>query len=273
MLTLVQKWERGEDIFGHASFPAPWVYVAFDRSLSDVWDTLEDIGFSPPENRIHSCFNDKTILPTLDGLIKCMDRFLPKGGLFLIDGLGFIPVQTRDGMGQYQGVWKFVMCLTENSEKRDVTAAGNAHNPKQRKGEEIVNPRDRILGSVAWGATCGTVLALDNLPNGDKKLSIMPRSKAGDSYHLLKRETSGKLIFLDWRQTESKEQTEANPSSIYLDNMLCEAPEEVTREMMEDWAGKMNITIRTVERWVKAKLDAGELKPIKRGLYVKPKPE
>lgn len=275
-LALVEKWENGEDIFGHASFPAPWAYVSFDRPLADAWDTLADIRFEPPEQLINSAYDDKTISRTGEGLIKCMDRFLPKGGLLAVDGLGFIAPIAKNAMEQYQAVWRFNQMLIEAMQKRDVTILTNAHNPKMRKGEELINPRDRILGSVAWSGTCGTVLSLEVVSDDERKLSVLPRSKVPNFYKSLKRESKsdGRLIISDWIPRIEVEQDTSKAGNIHLDNMLAESQdEEITRENVVEWADKMDISLRTAERWLKNKIDSGELVRIARGRYKKPQPQ
>lgn len=261
LFTLLREFEQGRPVLGYESHPCPWVYVAFDRDLGETWDTLGTVRYNPDASRIYSVYDNWKHQQNYTGVIQSMPRLLPKGGLMVIDGLQML--YGSGGTNDYNLVANFIRSLRMAAKAHNITLLGLCHNAKAKQGEEYAHPRDKIMGSVAWGATVGTVLALENKTDTDKTLWVCPR--LAKEYQLtLSREKNG-MIYVRDEDDDTK-------SALVLNTRLMELVEgnEIDRATIMMWALESNISEATADRWLTKQIGKkGRLERVGRGKYRK----
>lgn len=169
-----RNWLQGEPIFGFSSHPEPTKYFATDRNADSLYETLRLIGaldVMPWESVLNS---NKTI----EQIIKAN----PVIKVFIFDSLmTFVPGYK---FNDYGTVSEFLRGLTHLCYKYDVTIIGMLHTTKLKENATILNPREKLLGSVAWAAYAETLLVLgcDNLEHPDEAqtryIHVLPRNAA-----------------------------------------------------------------------------------------------
>lgn len=261
LFSLFRDWEQGKPILGqYKSYPEEWAYIAFDRDLGETWDTLDSIKYAPDDRRIHSAYNDPRFPSQPDSIVKAMDILLPKtGGVLILDGMQFL-APFRNDMGQFQTIGTFVRHIRQQAQKRNITCIGVCHNAKAHKGEEYAHPRDRIMGSVAWGASTGTLMALENKNSEDKTLWVCPRT--APEYQLTISRTKDGIIFV-------RNENEDTDSNLELTSQLAEVPPGtlLKRETVLIWAAEAELSESTAEKWLNKQVKTGALSREGRGTY------
>jgi RecA-family ATPase len=182
-------WEKGLAIHGHASTPAPWVYISCDRPPEETVDTLERVGVDPGSIRWMSLLAPEfKHLTTANSLIDHVKKTYPDARLLVIDAFY---VLTPDMKYNDNGAVKtFLTHLAVLCQQHNITIIGTAHSPKMKDGEGYLEPRQCILGAIAWGAFCSTVLYIksvhpEDVENDERNLVILPRNGKGESYDYL----------------------------------------------------------------------------------------
>jgi hypothetical protein len=266
LFTLIQRWQAGEDVFGYKSYPSPWFYVSYDRHVIEAWDCLEDIDFKPPEQLIQSGMdNPQKFQPNSSGIIDIMEKQLPQGGLLCIDGFQFIQDYSDKNTPAHQSVWRFVARLMQAARKHNVTILGVAYSPKMKKDEgTFMNPRERVMGTMAWGATCGTIIGMDTMDADSKLLSLLPR-RTKESAYKVTRDDRGKLIFADAEEARIEGATGFIAFQMWINDMSDD--EIFTRQDALHWGAENSSTDRTVERYIKKAIEESLITPSKRGEY------
>lgn len=260
LFTLLQEFEQGKPVLNYPSYPKPWVYVAFDRDINETWDTLDSIQYSPNPDLLYSSYNNFGYPTNVQGITQAMPKLLPHGGVLCLDGMQII---CQDG-NNYNSVANFTRSLRMAAEHYKITVIGLCHNAKAKQGEEYAHPRDKIMGSVAWGATVGTVLGLDNKSDVDKTLWVCPRTSHEYSV-ILSREKSGKIIL----RNEDDDTVNSMTLTARLDEL--EPGSKVERATMLAWGVDAGLSETTVERWItKQCVKNGKLQRVGRGMYAKP---
>lgn len=255
----VQRWEQGKPILGFESHPEPWAYLAIDRTVADVWEVLNIISYSPPEERIAS-LNDLEWSLTFGSVIRYIKEKLPKGGMLFAEGLQFLtPKQDNN---QYVDVGKHLNFMRREAAKLGVTICATVHNAKAKPGEEYAHPRDAIMGSVAWGATTGSLFSLRRTGgehSTDRELMVCPRGAP---------EFKRKLESINGR-LELVDEDESQEGNMMLDSYLTlVVPGEIfTTAKVREWAESAKISQRTMERWLTYRLKMGRIFRVAKGEY------
>jgi len=260
LFTMLREFQENRPVFGLSTNARPWVYIAFDRDLNETWDTLDMLKYDPPTSQIFSSYDNFPYQQNMTGVIQAMPKLLPHGGLMCIDGLQILNPNDNNS---YAGVASFTRMMRTNAAKHNVTLLGTVHNAKAKQGEEYAHPRDKIMGSVAWGATVGTIMALEKKDELDVMLTICPRTSK-EYKIMLTRDAAGQIVPRD-----EAEETEGN---LVLNARLAEVPAgaEIKRSDIMAWALDANISERTAERWLTRQSGrSGRLQRTGRGVYQK----
>src|SRR5262249_22212503 len=82
----------------------------------------------------------------------------------------------------------FLKQISQFAQDQKITILLSVHSPKMKKGGEYNNPRELILGAVAWGAYSSTLFVLAQDDPGDTKnlnrtLIVRPRNHPSREYH------------------------------------------------------------------------------------------
>jgi len=177
----ILRWQKGEEILGHRSFPVPWLYVSSDRSEASVKRTFEDMGIDP---------NEVPLLPAWDmelefnGILDEIQKRRP--GLAVIESFGSFVDPPANGKCVKQHIQRSARFMRRTG----TTIWGVMESPKLKPFERYENPRQRISGAAAWGHFSETIFLLEpsnpKLPQDPgRTLYICPRNGAGLSLDMV----------------------------------------------------------------------------------------
>jgi hypothetical protein len=176
----VLDWEKGIPILGQKSNPIPWVYVASDRSIESVWDTLETMGINPDEVPTIPAFgaHKKSFGAIIDEISKV------KAQLAIIEGFGKFADPPANGW-QVAEFLSNCSALTAPSREfpQGLTIWGVMESPKLKPFEKYDNPRQRISGVAAWAHFSETIVLIEHenpkdLRDPHRAIYICPRNLA-----------------------------------------------------------------------------------------------
>jgi hypothetical protein len=195
LLQFIQDWSQGKSFFDHASYPEPFLYVSGDRSADGVRRTLSRVGIDASAFPLFPVI-EKTEVEEIENIIELALGRFPSARVLFIEGLGSLVSggKTND----YSSVAKFLKKLTRMCKKRKLTIIGVIHSAKTKKGEEYSNPREKALGSVAWGAYSETIIYVEpvdpqNPADTLRRVQILPRNAKSESFDM-KLDENGRLI-------------------------------------------------------------------------------
>lgn len=263
--TLAMEWSKGQAVLGYPSHPAPWVYISADRNTDSVLETMERIGIPEDAVRIYSMTDAHGLLDISDVIRRCL-AMEPKPELVVIEGMASL---LKGSHNQYQVVAKFLQTLGLICTEKDITIIGVLHSTKCKQGEEFLNPRQRILGSVAWASYSETVLLLEPLgleQDGTtplRKLFVLPRQTKEFSIDLQVDE-KGRLRPVD---TKIKGEDDLNDALAYAYLQTLKPAETFTTS---DFIDRLQIPQRTAERLLSRLLEQSQIIKVARGKYCKP---
>lgn len=165
---------HGEDFLGRRTKPVKWGYISADRSVRSVQETQERLNtffpiFSLVDRHMTGSSLTNQILPSLPSFYGYKPNFV------YIDGFTLLPGNAND----YQNVAKWLADLTCYCDSKNITILGACHTAKTREGEAFEDPRQRILGSVAWAAFTEGAIVIDKVPGEPAKrmVHLLPRNK------------------------------------------------------------------------------------------------
>lgn len=213
-LKLLENFDKGLDIFGHKSHPVPFVYVVGDRSKAGTYRTMERLGIDPKSFPLMIAPVGST---TINGILDKVRKDFPHAKLIVIEGIaGFVP---GNDINNYGVVATFCVGVTSYCTKHDVTVLGIVHSPKQKEKDRYNNPRDKVMGSGAWGGYTETLFFVEaadpEKANAARKFSIHPRNAPEQYYDMewqsgllveVKKAKAGEKktnyqVFTDWFST------------------------------------------------------------------------
>jgi RecA-family ATPase len=182
LFQVLLDWQQGKDVLGHRSNPVPWVYISTDRSTNGVERVLQRMHINASDIPYVSTIgtDGETIYDAMKaGLAK-----VPGAKLIVIEGMsGLLPSGSRSqNDGGYQLVRRFLGRLNKWCQDNDVTIIGIVHSPKMREDSRYSDPRQRVMGSVAWAAYTETVFLIEPTASGSKEtaglrtLIVLPRN-------------------------------------------------------------------------------------------------
>ena len=235
----LREWQQEGTFLGFKCAPFPeTLYLACDRSQDSVEETMKSF----PGLRLnwHSVRGVSTILETT------LAKF-PKVKLIIIDGIATL---VPDGkINDYNIVSKFACQLGHLCTTQKLTMFGIGHSNKTKEGERYPDPRQRILGSVAWAAYVETVFNLEAIApdstatNKTRRLFIGPRNHAE---HEIRLEMENGLFVPAFNPViEEAPKFSKSESVVYgiIGTLGTAQRQEIVVE-----AGKLNLSPRTVDR-------------------------
>jgi hypothetical protein len=174
----VKDWLQGLPVFGYDSFPVKTAYLATDRNPRSLKATLGSIN-------CEGLIEQHSLLFRRDVSIDSLSKLFPGVKLFIIDPIStFVPGYH---LNDYGTVSKFLTHCSIVCERDEITIAGMVHATKIKEGARLVNPRERLLGSAAWGAFAETLFVLGcdhpELPNSLRHFYVLPRNWKEEKYH------------------------------------------------------------------------------------------
>ncbi len=257
--TLIDRWLKSKDVFGYRCHPCPWLYISGDRSYDDAAETLEQLGYDPESVPIYSAV-DKGEFNLFLMMDKISEMTVPPK-LLVIEGLASLTPDKCD-LNKYKDIARFLSGLTVRCKRNDATILGVVHSPKMKEDAQYSNPRQRLMGSVAWAAYSGTVILIEQPHAGSpeasslRRLTLLPRN-APEMYLDLQFSSEGRLVEVD-----------AALNDVLFDTFLSKfkpGAEFKTSDALETMEKVMSRA--TVYRLIDAATIAGYIEKVSHGLY------
>jgi RecA-family ATPase len=265
MFQLIEDWAQSKSVFGHDSFPTPFIYIPCDRSEDSTLRTMDRMGVTI-DVPIYSLV-DNNVPANIDTIVRCAQEQLHvKSGTpitIFIDAFGTLVPGGK--INDYATVGSWLREVNRKCKREKITIIGMGHSTKTKEGEKFDNPRQRFLGSVAWGGFVDTMIFIepenaDDPTNTSRRILVLPRnsSELCLHYHFDK---TGRLVDGEMEDVEfllEAEIAKLEPSTPH--------PTEYFLEL----ATVLNVPKRTCERWLSKAVDAGILERVKKGVYRRP---
>jgi len=265
-MQLLKDLRLNQLIFGKQSHSVPLVYVACDRSLEATKRTITRLGVTldfPIISLIGS-----GIKRDIDNVVSNALRLEPNMRLLVIDAIGALTPGGK--INDYQVVGDFLIHCSEICRAKGITVKGLGHSTKVKEGEDFKNPRQKFLGSVAWGGFSETMIYIEpsdpsNPTDPNRTIMVLPRNSPS--------------LVLEYAFDQLGRLVPAGDISadLTLDVNLLKVPEGVpiTTPQILEWAKPAGIPKRTVERWISDAIKSGKLERVEgrqRGCYRRPRP-
>lgn len=194
---------------------------------------------------------------TTVGLLGEIKRSFPDTSLVIVDG--FTSLIPGGRINDYKVVADFLVETQKLLQRLDLTLLGIVHTAKIKESEMILNPRQKIAGSVAWAGYSDLIVMInpedDRSPeNQNRIVHVLPRNSAEYTLPMVMRE--GRL--------------EPNDGELStLSTLLGEDPIGTlyTTLQLRDLAG--GTPHASFYRWLKAAIAEGTLVQERRGVYRK----
>ncbi|MEP6539889.1 MAG: AAA family ATPase, partial [Bryobacteraceae bacterium] len=178
-------WQRGEPVLGHKSNPCPYVIVACDRRKSSCEATLDRIGL---KEVLSPVIGTEELDWGSDDFINCFEqivnheRFPSDRKLVVLEGMATLVPAGK--INDYHSVSHMLRLMSRVCERRGLTVIGTMHNAKTSDNHRITNPRERILGSVAWSGFSDTLVLVEQMDMSkplldSRQVTILPRNSKG----------------------------------------------------------------------------------------------
>jgi energy-coupling factor transporter ATP-binding protein EcfA2 len=253
----IDALEHGQDFLGYQTFGAdiPWCYIGADRDIEAIWDTIDRVGVTPNEANVYS-WEQFNWPQDIAGLTAAMHKLLPKGGLFIIDGIhDFV-----EDANKAHPVALFMRTLRKVARRLNIIVLAIGFSPKARPGEEYKSPRNRVMGTVAWPHHADTCLIIEQTKEvgPERRLYICPRNSEDFMMRLVM--DGGKLI-------EPSMVVAETAFDFQLDKLANDA-QFPTSDVLQ-WADDANVSRRTAFYWLQKSESAGRIQKVGHGLWKK----
>jgi RecA-family ATPase len=258
LFQLIDDIRSGRDVFGRRSHMMPYVYVSCDRSHESINRKLVKFGLQDSITNIIALpdFIDS------ENPLETIINQLPEGTkIIFIEGFALL---IRGDSNSYGAVGHFLANAVKLCKKHHVTIIGTVHSTKARSRDVIYTPRERILGSVAWGACSETIIYIDpadlaDSRNVDRRIFLFPRNVRNEQFDYCF-DAQGRLVPV-------ADQVLSNMLELELLRIPIDGV--ITRAQVMEWADRHGMSHRTAEYWMKDMTESGVLKREQRGSYRK----
>lgn len=194
---LCEEWYEKATVLGRPAKPNPKIlYLCYDRTIEDVYDTLNDAKIYLPKLTLISMLDQgKLVPPTSIG--SDID-------LVIVDGMDCIV----DNINDFHKVTVVLQAFLRLTLGQDTAVAGIVGSTKLKDGERYSNSRERTLGSSAWGRLTGTHINIEfneDDPFLVRKVKITPRNGGPGRVHELVFDSNNRLVPFHGLQVERSE--------------------------------------------------------------------
>jgi hypothetical protein len=189
ILQMMADWQAGKPLFGHASHSRPFAYVSLDRGEKSLRRTLERCGVDPntfpyvcPRRR------KKPIAGFEDLIFNFVHPKFPKASVIVVEGIASMMTGTNNKASDYSAAFKFYGDIAALCNEEGLTVIGVMHSPKMKESERYLNPRQRLLNSVAIGGIAETIILSE--PNFesptklDRIVTLLPRNAPEQEFRM-----------------------------------------------------------------------------------------
>ncbi len=256
LLPTIVAWKRGQKVLGYNSFPKPFVYVACDRSEADMLRTFRRLGIDPKEIPHFSALSDG--LSNFDAIVTRARQMVSDVRVLFIEAL---PALLGAGsIIDYGIVSNFVRKATALCVEKNFTIVCTGHAPKEKEGQGYKSPRQKVIGSSAWGGFGNTLIIFEPQGRTGKlvKVSVLPRN-APDQVLFFERGENGRL---EPTSAQKLEQFSHDLLNDFLDK-LAPGDEFGTSELIEKFA----VSKSGFYRWLNQAEQENRIERVKQGTY------
>jgi KaiC/GvpD/RAD55 family RecA-like ATPase len=251
------------DFLGRRTMPVKWAYISGDRAVDSVYETQERLEVKFPvfslvdENLVGADLTGK-ILPRLTSLYGYRPDFI------YIDGFtGMCP----DGqVNNYKVVSSWLAGLQRYCKIKGVTIVGACHTTKVKEGEKFLDPRQKILGSVAWASYSEGVIIIESGEKDNQRIvSLLPRNHPNEMLNM-------SLNDQGWFELPERIAKAEGYSRFIIDTIL-EGREKIPGAKF-DYSHLMSVAVkkgvnrRTFDRYIAKEVEDGKLVRVRKGEYV-----
>lgn len=186
LFQFLQSWSRGEPQWNYKSYPVPYLYISGDRSGAGILRTFERMHIDPKSIPHFAAFDDPSLTTINEVLLKAAE-IAPAARLYIIEGIaGMVP---GNKINDYGAIKAFAGFLGQWCKSKDCTIIGVMHSAKTKANESYENPRQRLLGSVGWGAFSETIICIEPIDAKDpecqlRRLYLLPRNAPEQKFDL-----------------------------------------------------------------------------------------
>ena len=259
----IKDYLAGNPVFGKITRPRPIAYVSCDRSIASFRRAMDRHGLP------YDAFPVITgrMVPPIAGRSKLYSIMAwaraQRAHLVIVDGFGSLVPGGK--LSEYAVVADFLVEAQKCCDDFDLTLMGQVHATKVKDSEKISNPRQRILGSVAWAAYSDLVITIDeenaeDPTNTTRVIHVLPRD-APSILIRMNQDSGGRLVTLE-------SEAEMDLHSI-LDVMLSKIPldQELKTQDLILKGFHEHVGRATIENWIAAAVLGGKLERLRRGWY------
>lgn len=281
LLQFLTEWSAGKPIFGYDSHPTTFAYISLDRGERSFRRTLRRCGLDPDEfPYVCGLRSSKPIVSFEDILTMVTPRFgKAQNPLLVIEGITTL-LPTKAKSIDYNTMFRFFANISAYCNELGITIIGVMHSPKMKETEMYLNPRQRLLHSVAIGGVVETIILVepDHRHPIDKKriITVLPRNTSEQEFHMVLDE-HGMLQYdpkADEESALAQEQETGSKSSkageilnLWLFGVPVGfefTPSYLTAEMKE-----LGVSRRSTFNWITQWEATGKIESIAHGLYRK----
>jgi hypothetical protein len=255
----IDDWARTIPVFGYESYPRPFCYVSCDRSLRATDRTLRRIGAKIEVPRISLV--DSLIANDFSSVLKAARARVKDVEVLFIDAIAALCPSGK--INDYGAVRSMLTGISRTCQREKVTVVGMAHSTKVKEGEKFLNPRQRVLGSVAWGGFSDTMILIEpdnpeDPADASRIVTLLPRNAPAETilYHFT---PSGVLV-----------PTNRDTEDFILDAWLrrqIPGPNEYTTASIVGIAEEAKLSRSSAVRWIRTKVSDGLLEKVRHGIY------
>jgi hypothetical protein len=262
LFQMIEDWAQSQPVLGYESHPRPFLYIPCDRSEASTARTIERIGCKVPIP-VFSLV-DHNVPCTIDNISKVSREQLKVKSdaqiVLFIDAFGTLVPGGK--INDYATVGSWLREVNRKCKREHMTIIGLGHSTKTKEGETFNNPRQRFLGSVAWGGFVDTMIFIEpenaeDPTDTSRRIFVLPRNSAELSmrYHF---SSNGRLVSSD-----------DECDSFILESKLKTIPagSEVESSTLQEWGEASGLSRRSVFNWIKQAISDGKLSKVRHGVY------
>jgi len=258
-MQILSDIQDGLPVFGRRTFPTPVVLVSCDRSFASHERMIADMGVPAQKFKFFSQRNSPT---TIFEIVTQCARNFPACRLIFIDGFATLVPNAK--LSDYGEVSSFLRLCGRLCEQFNVTILGSLHATKTKEGESYTNPRQRVLGSVAWSGFADLIITIDaekpsETENQIRLVNVLPRNSAEFALKY-QRENEKLVLYTDPGELDLLSMLDAWLRSQSFDR------EFPTREVLQE-AERNQVPRRSAERWLERVCDGGLVARVRKGVY------
>jgi len=257
---LLPSIQIGAEVFDRKAWPTSICYIACDRSDASLRRTLKRLKMAD-EIPAFSITHNK-LVRSLNTVIAEARRRVPGVKLLIIDALAMLVPEGR--INDYKTTADFLTDASALCEHHDITLIGLLHSPKTREGEEYSNPRQRIMGTVAWGGFADTVIMIEPCKeNASERMVTLCSRNCGDEEHFYRFNEEGQLEVINAPDDQTADILDLQVLPILKKDKAYRRTEFL------EIIGQMGIkcSLASLKRWIEGKLKSGEFEKVGYGLY------